>query len=425
MDELQQVIGGQRTWWVAVGHALTGLRSLPAGIVQTVCTSPPYFGLRSYLPPGHPDKALEIGSEKTPAEFVAKLVELFAEVWRVLRDDGTLWLNIGDSYATDPKGPGGVGTSNLAGGGEYQHIKTEPGFHKWDYRDSGFKRKDMLGVPHMLAFALRDWGWYWRDTIIWAKPNAMPGSQDDRCTSSFEYVFQFSKSARYFSDFEAIKTPPRESSMVRLAQDVQSQAGSHRANGGAKTNGTMKAVGTDKQRGHSRQHAGFNGRWDAMEKAEQQAAPATMRNVWFISTASYSEAHFAVMPDELARRCITAGTSEKGCCSVCGAPVQRVTKSNRVRTRPGSDAKDDASGMANKDKGRHINVTETIGWKDGCKCNSPKVGCLAMDPFNGAGTTGVVACRLGCRYIGFELNPDYANMTRKRILEDQPLLNAV
>jgi len=215
----------------------------------------------------------------------------------------------------------------------------------------------------MLAFALRTDGWYLRSDIIWAKPNGMPGSQTDRCTRSHEYVFLLTKSSKYWSDFDAIKTPPRESSMVRLAQDIQSQAGSHRANGGAKTNGPMKAVAkTDKQRGYSRRHAGFNDRWDLMSHAEQMSTPAMMRDVWFIPPASFEEAHFAVMPDELARRCILAGCPEDG---------------------------------------------------------------VVLDPFSGSGTTGLVAMRYHRDFIGIELNPDYARMAERRIGDEIPLFTGV
>jgi DNA modification methylase len=215
----------------------------------------------------------------------------------------------------------------------------------------------------MLAFALRSDGWWLRQEVIWAKPNGMPGSQEDRCTSSHESVFQLTKSATYYSDFDAIKTPPRESTMVRMAQDIQAQAGSHRANGGEKTNGPMKAVEKkDKQRGHSRVHAGFNERWDQMEREQQQSQPATMRDVWFISPASFEEAHFAVMPEELARRCILAGS---------------------------------------------------------------KVGDTILDPFCGSGTTGVVALRYHRDFIGIELNPEYGEMAERRIGDEIPLFAGV
>lgn len=276
------------------------------------------------------------------------MVGVFAEVWRVLADDGTLWLNIGDSYNAHPgqrKTTDKVGAKQETNGGSNtigsRHV-------------ASLKPKDLCMIPARLAMGLQTAGWYLRSNIIWAKPNGMPGSQDDRPTSSHESIFLLSKQDRYFSDFDAIKTPPRESSLIRTAQDVQAQAGSHRANGGAKTNGPMKAVGvkTDKQRGHSRKHAGFNARWDQMEKTEQQSKPAMIRDVWFIAPANYDEAHFAVMPEELAPRCILAGSRE---------------------------------------------------------------GDTVLDPFTGSGTTAVVAKALDRNFIGTELNPEYVPMAMRRI----------
>lgn len=202
------------------------LQTLPAESVNCCVTSPPYFGLRDYGVAG------QIGLELTPDAFIAEMVSVFAEVRRVLRDDGTLWLNLGDSYCSTDKwgGGGNVGKNTVAEDGSVP---------SWAVRSKkpsmpGIKPKDLIGVPWMAAFALRADGWFLRDAIVWAKPNGMPGSQTDRCTSSYEMVFQFSKSKVYWSDFDAIKTPPRESSLVRTAQDIQAQAGSHRANGGGK-----------------------------------------------------------------------------------------------------------------------------------------------------------------------------------------------
>lgn len=192
-------------------------------------------------------------------------------------------------------------------------------------------------APARVAIMLQEDGWCLRDRVIWAKPNGMPGSQQDRCTSSYEEIFMLTKSADYECDFDAIKTPPRESTLIRTAQDVQAQAGSHRANGGAKTNGPMKACGgvsdgdrRDNQRGHSRRHAGFNDRWDAMERREQQAKPAMMRNVWFVAPARYKDAHFAVMPEEIARRCILAGSQVGGIFSTRSAASERQDSSPRT-----------------------------------------------------------------------------------------------
>lgn len=313
---------------IITGDTRVAVASLAEESVNAIVTSPPYFGLRSYLPDDHRDKAREIGLEQTAAEFVETMVKVFREARRVLRSDGVLFLNLGDSYAgswgAQSRGGPPSAKSTLRGNG---HVGGGPKIKSMSavqiaaapkrtqtgtIREPGLKPKDLIGIPWRVALALQADGWYLRDAIVWAKPNCMPGSQEDRCTSSYEMVFHLSKSESYWSDFDAIKTPPRESTLVRTAQDTQAQAGSHRANGGGKTNGTMKAVGgnakrTDKQRGHSRRHAGFNDRWDAMERQEQQSRPAMMRNVWFVPPANFSEAHFAVMPDEVARRCILAG----------------------------------------------------------------------------------------------------------------------
>ena len=334
------------------GDWIDVLRTLPDESVHCVVTSPPYWGLRDYGIDG------QLGLERTPDEYVWKIVQGFREARRVLRSDGTCWLNLGDSYYRDPKK--GDRSEYL---GLHKNI-VDSGCHKASQSRSipeGMKPKDLCMIPSLCAMALRADGWYLRSSIIWAKPNGMPNSQDDRPTSSYEFIFLLTKSPRYWSDFDAIKTPPRESLMIRTAQNVQAQAGSHRANGGGKTNGTMKAVG-GKQRGHSRRHDGFNARWDAMDKAEQRSMPAMIRDVWFVSPAQYAEAHFAVMPQEIARRCIAAGCPQGG---------------------------------------------------------------TVLDPFNGSGTTGLVAARLGCDYIGIDLNTSYNQMAISRIVGDAPLFNTV
>jgi DNA modification methylase len=402
------------TYTILEGNALTRLRELPDESVHCVVTSPPYWGLRDFgtakweggdpacdhkqesprfngpkqtsaQVSGHASKAEshsrrncqkcgatrvddQLGLEPTPQAYIAKMVEVFREVRRVLRKDGTCWVNIGDSYAGSWGAQGrehaGKHAPNVSALSANQvkaaQIRTN-GTGSLS-RTPGLKPKDLCGIPWRLAFALQKNGLWLRSAIIWAKPNGMPGSQQDRPTSSYEMIFMLTKSERYYSDFDAIKTPPRESSMIRTAQDVQAQAGLHRANGGAKTNGTMKAVGVraDKQRGHSRRHNGFNDRWDQMSKEEQQSKPAMIRDVWFVPPAQFKGAHFAVMPEEIARRCILAGC--------------------------------------------------------------PKGG-LVLDPFSGSGTVGVVALRHGRNYIGIELNPEYAAMSRRRIERDAPLFN--
>jgi DNA modification methylase len=269
------------------GDCIEMMKTLPDRSVNCCVTSPPYFGLRDY---GHEG---QIGLEETPEAFVQKMVEVFREVNRVLRDDGTLWLNIGDSYASmqrsGKKESPGVGAKQEMppirtkirwgkGGGTnfFWRIPTE------EYGD--IKPKDLIGIPWMLAFALRADGWYLRQDIIWHKPNPMPESVTDRCTKAHEYIFLLSKSARYFYDAEAIKEPSASSSIARLSQpNLESQVGSARVPG--KTNGNMKAVGGEMR---------------------------NPRSVWTVNTQPYKAAHFATFPLNLIRPCILAGCPTDG-----------------------------------------------------------------------------------------------------------------
>lgn len=322
------------------------LRTLPDESVHCIVSSPPYWRQRDYGVAG------QLGLETTPEEYIEKLTAIFSEVRRVLKSDGTAWVNLGDKWASGGNGGGG---SFMAERGEaWAHAKQSKG---WRSPPTGYKDKDLVGLPFMLAFAMRADGWFWRQCNIWAKPNGMPEPVSDRSTISHEYVLQFSKRNDYWYDNDAARTPAAPSTETRLAQDVDAQAGSDRANGGAKTNGPMKAVSrkTDKQRGHSRKHQGFNDRWDSMERDGQLANGANIRSVWWVAPANYREGHYAVMPDTIAEICMVAGC--------------------------------------------------------------PKGGTV-LDPFGGAGTTGLVADRLGRNAILIELNPDYADMAERRIQND-------
>lgn len=206
---------------IITSDALEALKSLPAGSCDMCVTSPPYYGLRNYEVDG------QIGLEKTPDEYVAKLVEVFREVRRVLKDDGTLWLNMGDSYAARSGSQPPTNTRNQCG----HTAKAVP---------TRYKAKDLIGIPWLLAFALRGDGWYLRQDIIWQKTNCMPESVKDRCTKSHEYIFLLSKSPRYYFDAEAISEPIAESSTKRYLQNIEAQKGSNRQPG--KTNGAMKAA---------------------------------------------------------------------------------------------------------------------------------------------------------------------------------------
>jgi len=234
--------------------------------VQTCVTSPPYFGLRDY---GHGG---QIGLEETPEEYVRKLVEVFREVKRVLKDDGTLWLNIGDSYASNPAS-GGAQSSKMTGG---EHKRT-PSERKYQ-RPDGLKPKDLIGIPWMLAFALRADGWYLRQDIIWHKPNPMPESVRDRCTKAHEYVFLLSKSERYFFDAEAMKEP---SAQPERAGKLE------------------RSFSTGKPDAVLRQDVG---------RAVMRTETRNRRSVWTVATRPYKGAHFATFPPALIEPCILAGS---------------------------------------------------------------------------------------------------------------------
>jgi DNA modification methylase len=276
--------------------------------VHCVVTSPPYYALRSYLDAEHPDKSRELGSEPTPDAYLAAMVGVFREVRRVLRDDGTCWVNMGDSYNSMPQG--------MARGKAYTR-HTYAAQSNWDTapnnlvkRDIGFakvrrdevqgvKHKDLLLMPARLALALQADGWWVRSDIIWAKPNPMPESCRDRPTSAHEHVFLLSKRARYFYDADAVREPNTEATAERYAAGYN--ASWKRAQ--------IASVADD--------------RTDGFAGAPDATRGRNLRNVWTIVTAPYAEAHFATFPPLLAERCIRAGTSERGCCAACGAPWVR------------------------------------------------------------------------------------------------------
>lgn len=286
---------------IIFGDALRGLRLLEDESVDTCITSPPYYKLRNYGKDG------QIGLENTPEEYIQKLVEVFREVRRVLKRDGTLWVNIADSYAGS-----GKGASNYPSNAE----KYKQGTNKGSVgsgisktTSSLCKSKDLIGIPWMLAFALRADGWYLRQDIIWQKPNPMPESVKDRCTKSHEYIFMLSKSPRYYFDGESIAEPVTDSSMKRYEQNIQEQKGSERVPG--KSNGNMKAAlpryGGKKYTEHP----------DKFYRTKSANAydPRPKRNkrdVWTVSTKPYKGAHFATFPDTLITPCVLAGSREGG-----------------------------------------------------------------------------------------------------------------
>ena len=316
---------------IMVGDCVDNLRAMPEGSAQTCVTSPPYYGLRDYGVAG------QIGLEETPDAYVERLVEVFCEVRRVLRDDGTLWLNLGDSYHNlRTHLSGGVPTNTVHRGGSREGTETF-GRANRNKRIAGVKDKDLLGIPWMVAFALRADGWYLRSAIVWHKPNPMPESVRDRPTSSYEMVFLMSKNGSYFYDAEAIAEEAKDWSTGGPGTGIQETHHYGAKNGG---NGGLSGLA---------------------QKYKNGDAPTTRnaRNVWTITTRPYKGAHFATMPPELAERCIKAGSKE---------------------------------------------------------------GDVVLDPFGGAGTTGLVASRLNRSAVLCELNPEYAHLARQRIDGDAPLL---
>lgn len=326
-----------------LGDVRETLRGVADQSVHCVVTSPPYFGLRDYGMAG------QIGLEPTPDAYVAELVAVFREVRRVLRDDGTLWLNLGDSYAanrsyqvTDSK-----------------HI--DVGNNGASRVPDGLKPKDLIGIPWRVAFALQADGWYLRSDIIWHKPNPMPESVTDRPTKSHEYLFLLTKSERYYYDADAIAEDALYAD-PRMVDGFVPKSVNGKHDETDSQSAAVRVRKTDKQRGHSRRHAGFNDRWDAMEKAEQCSGKRNKRTVWTVATSPYKGAHFATFPPALIEPCILAGCP---------------------------------------------------------------VGGTVLDPFGGAGTTGLVADRHGRNAILCELNPEYATLAGDRITDDSPLFAEV
>lgn len=276
------------------GHCLDILSGMEARSIQTCVTSPPYWNLRDY------GVENQMGLEITPEAYIAAMVSVFREVRRVLKDDGTLWLNLGDSYnSRAAKTTGEHGYTD--GRSNRESRRTVGGVE-------GLKPKDLVGIPWRVALALQADGWYLRQDIIWSKPNPMPESVTDRCTKSHEYVFLLSKNQRYYYDAEAITEPCSPNTHARVSQDVANQIGSSRANGGAKTNGNMKAVVRAPKAKAATEGVKNNESFNA-----SVCLPVSERNkrsVWTVTTQPYKGAHFATFPEALITPCILAGSRE-------------------------------------------------------------------------------------------------------------------
>ena len=380
------------------------LPTLASDSVHCVVTSPPYYGLRDYgtalwdggddacqhMAPatgstqnkgnngrnGQPYRDTcgkcgarridrQLGLESSPEGYLAAMVAVFREVRRVMRDDAVCFCNMGD----------------------------------------GYRDKQLLLMPARLALALQADGWWVRSDIIWAKPNPMPESCRDRCTSAHEHVFMLTKKPRYYFDADAIAEPAMNTGGGEGATPDKA------ARAGITSNGTGLSSLRDKG-----------------------AATRACRNVWTIPTHAYPAAHFATYPPELAERCIKAGTSERGCCAACGAPWQRITersvafisgsgKAGNVPNGKHAGSVQALSGDYDIRMGPSV-ATTTTGWSPSCQCNADVVPCTVLDPFCGAGTTLLVADRLQRHAIGIDLNASYADLARRRIEADAPLFTS-
>jgi DNA modification methylase len=332
--------------------------------------------------------------EPTPDDYVARMVEIFAEVRRVLRDDGTLWLNLGDSYNSYS----GNRTSHGPISGDHRgHVDRPSGF---GLLDKGIKNKDLIGIPWMVAFALRADGWYLRRDIIWSKPNPMPESVTDRPTSSHEYLFLLTKKPRYFYDADAI----REAHTMRPQRRPVGRPADRTPRAGQPKQGWSMAAHDE---------VAVDGHPDGRNK----------RSVWSIPTHPFPDAHFATFPPKLVEPCILAGTGSK-ICPRCEAPwvriVEREIDDSKPRARqnihePEVTRNGDGTNSRGSSTWGHHLTSRTVGWKPTCEHEEEGGIATALDPFAGAGTTGLVAVQQGRNFIGIELNPEYAEMGRERI----------
>jgi DNA modification methylase len=433
---------------IFLGNVEERLKDLPDRSVHCIVTSPPYFGLRDYLTAkyegGDPEcdhrptrakgdttSGLEgstdsqnhrqsgfkgdtcpkcgatktdnqLGLEKTPEAYIKRLVDIMREARRVLRDDGSLWLNLGDSYWGSW---GNSGNRPQLDGESRGQRKREtdymprPGYDEHrdrpaaSYKVDGLKAKDLIGIPWLAAFALRADGWWLRSDCIWAKPNPMPESVTDRPAKAHEYLFLLTKSADYYYDHEAVKE--KDSGLASGNGFVGRQGGAeHQAKSGGE---------------------GTKEKW-------QPGKGRNKRTVWNVSTLPSQVSHFAVFPPAIPLTCISASTSSHGVCAVCGAPWRRIMEDTGIEDPSYRGSKFDQGKTAVHQLGKAGTPTRTIkrgvGWDPTCSCvNSHPVPATVLDVFHGSGTTGAVAEYLGRRYVGIELNPDYVELYDARCAE--------
>jgi DNA modification methylase len=395
------------TLWL--GDVRDVLPRLEAESVDCALTSPPFYGLRDYGVNG------QIGLEASPDEWCSELVAVFREVRRLLKPQGTLWVECGDSYASNWP----CNRRNVIGEGSLPNGKREA---RAPRMGGDLKEKDLIGAPWLLAFALRADGWYLRQCIIWQKSNPMPESIRDRCTTAHSYLFLLSKQPRYFFDAEAIAEPAE---WARWGdQTVPKYEGTETASGWMqpKTKAELVARGGRTTNGHRERSTEMRGFDNRLERADGRK---NARSVWSIPTEGYPGAHFATWPQALVERIIKAGCPE-WVCKACGKPRERLQEISYIPhgdpLRQNAELRANAkavSGQATHQgpqsmaHGRATKITETTGWSD-CGCGAGFTPGVCLDPFMGSGTTALVARRLGRHAVGIELSAEYAAMAARR-----------
>lgn len=440
--------------------------------VQCIITSPPYLGLRSYLPADSPFKAQEIGAEPTLDAYIANLVAVGRELWRVLRPDGIFVLNLGDSYASGGTGGTPSAKSTLSRHGQDGRSPYLDAMGQSNRREvpDGLKPKDLMMVPARVALALQAAGWYVRSEIPWIKKNCMPGSQTDRPTTGHEHLFLLAKSPRYYWDQDAIRGALAPTSLERWngdraasEQDRNSTEIYPRADGHIQTVHKIKSGDILNPAGRTRRTTDW---WfESLDRliAEQRAYLAHLEQVRSqggilldedgdplalqVNTKPYSGSHFAVFPPDLVEPFILAGTSQRGCCPACGAPWTRVVErqlSGVDECRPDNGMPGrSGNGLTRRRAGDPLSVT--TAWQPSCTCEEQPgqasvqvpfepggdtgywapapVPCVVLDPFCGSGTVLQVALEHRRRAIGLDLNPAYLHeLATERTAIVQPVM---
>jgi DNA modification methylase len=372
---------------IVQADALEYLQSLPSDSVHCMITSPPYWGLRDYGVAG------QLGLEPTLTEYLDTLTAVFREARRVLRGDGVLWLNMGDSYVSTGY-TNDDGTKNIGGQGDHSLNKghqTRVG--KKAGEQHGLKPKDLIGQPWRLAFRLQDDGWFVRSDIILHKPNPMPESVTDRPTKSHEYIFLLTKSARYWYDSFAVREPH---------QDTTGRA--------------RYGEGGNNPNNKNNRNPGTNSKPHVFNEYRQSPAGRNKRTVWTVATHPLPQAHFASFPPKLIEPMILAGCPPK-VCVVCGSPWERVTEIVTIPTQNTPNGSwDDSNGYQKSGWLPGKQEKSHTGWNP--TCDHPDADTepgIVLDMFMGAGTVALVAIQHGRRWMGCELKPEYIKIAEDRI----------